>query len=461
MSKKFKRFIPIIIIIIVASALVYYLNWVARDEAGPLSASGTIEAVELIAAPETGGRVAEVLVDDGDLIQAGEPLFKLEDELLQARRRSAESALEVAEANLELILASQQSAQAAVDAAQVKLDLALSAARLDEMPERTTAWGANTPDEFQQPVWYFKKSEDLASAESETQAAEESLELERSNFDNVIQDASNADLVAAESRLSNAQTAFLVAQDVLKRSQDQGDEQLETHAQDQFDNAKAELDAAQSAYDQMLSDTASDDVLEARARLAVAQERYETALDHWNQLLTGEESLQVKSAQAALRQAEANAAQIEASTTQAEKTINQAQAELDLIDVQMDKLIVRASVAGVVLNRNIEPGEVIKAGGTAMTLGQIDELTLTVYIPEDRYGEISLGDHPIVTIDSFPDETFSAEVVRVADKAEYTPRNVQTTEGRRSTVFAVELSISDAQGRLKPGMPADVEFGGE
>jgi HlyD family secretion protein len=49
-------------------------------------------------------------------------------------------------------------------------------------------------------------------------------------------------------------------------------------------------------------------------------------------------------------------------------------------------------------------------------------------------------------------------VSRIADKAEFTPRNVQTEEGRSTTVFAVELALSNPGGLLKPGMPADVTF---
>jgi hypothetical protein len=66
-----------------------------------------------------------------------------------------------------------------------------------------------------------------------------------------------------------------------------------------------------------------------------------------------------------------------------------------------------------------------------------------------------------VAVDSFPGESFAAEVVRIADQAEFTPRNVQTEEGRRTTVFAVELTVENPEGKLKPGMPADVEFGQE
>jgi HlyD family secretion protein len=91
-------------------------------------------------------------------------------------------------------------------------------------------------------------------------------------------------------------------------------------------------------------------------------------------------------------------------------------------------------------------------------LGILDNLTITVYLPEDRYGEIRLGQSAQVQVDSYPGESFAAEVVHIADQAEFTPRNVQTAEGRRTTVFAVRLKINVDDGKLKPGMPADVSF---
>jgi membrane fusion protein YbhG len=83
---------------------------------------------------------------------------------------------------------------------------------------------------------------------------------------------------------------------------------------------------------------------------------------------------------------------------------------------------------------------------------------LTVYVPEDRYGEIKLGQHTKVNVDSFPGKVFNATVTYISDKAEYTPRNVQTVEGRKTTVFAVRLTISNTDLSLKLGMPADVIF---
>ena len=93
-----------------------------------------------------------------------------------------------------------------------------------------------------------------------------------------------------------------------------------------------------------------------------------------------------------------------------------------------------------------------------MTVGDTGNLYLTVYIPEDRYGQINLGQPVAVKVDSFPDESFTAKVTRIAEQAEFTPRNVQTAEGRATTVFAVKLAVDNAGGRLKPGMPADVYF---
>ena len=113
---------------------------------------------------------------------------------------------------------------------------------------------------------------------------------------------------------------------------------------------------------------------------------------------------------------------------------------------------------GVILTRNVEPGEFVQPGAVAFTMANLDELTITVYVPEDQYGNISLGQEAAVTVDSFSNETFDAVVTQIADQAEFTPRNVQTVEGRSSTVYAIKLKVTDSEGKLKIGMPADVVF---
>jgi HlyD family secretion protein len=106
----------------------------------------------------------------------------------------------------------------------------------------------------------------------------------------------------------------------------------------------------------------------------------------------------------------------------------------------------------------VEAGEFLQPGTTALVLGKLNNLTITVYVPEDRYGQLALGQQATVTVDSFDGLTFTATIIQIADQAEFTPRNVQTAEGRSSTVYAIKLSVENPEGKLKIGMPADVVF---
>lgn len=121
---------------------------------------------------------------------------------------------------------------------------------------------------------------------------------------------------------------------------------------------------------------------------------------------------------------------------------------------------VRSPIDGVVLERLIEPDEFVAANSTVLVVAALDALTLKIYVPEDRYGQIALGQTYPVSVDSFPGETFQGTVKYIADRAEFTPRNVQTTDSRKTTVYAVRLELVAAGGKLKPGMPADVHFDG-
>ena len=171
---------------------------------------------------------------------------------------------------------------------------------------------------------------------------------------------------------------------------------------------------------------------------------------------TREEQIKAAEAQVSAAQAQLQAAQAHQRAAQAQ--VDSAQAALNLLDVQIGKLTVISPLDGVVLTRVIQPGEIALPSATLLVLGIEDDKTITVYVPEDRYGEISVGQDADVSVDSFPGVSFKARVIHISDKAEFTPRNVQTVEGRKNTVFAIRLKIIDADNRLKAGMPADVTF---
>ncbi len=442
---------------------------------GPIQASGIVETVQVNVASEFGGRVVEVFSGEGDAVSAGDPLFRLADDLLSAQRNQVLAARDTAESNLALAEAQLASASAAQDAAETSLALAslqleqvVSAARLQEQPLREAAWAQALPEDFDRPAWYYQKHEMQEAAAAEMQLAAEELESARAAYATVLAEPYMPGLNLAESRLAAAQAAYAIAQELLQREAASNESDgISAAVQDLFDSARADLETAQSEFNSLLSEQEVNDVLEIRARLAVAQARFDLARDLYDSLRTGEDSLAVQAARLGVSQARiaqdqaaAALAQAQAAVALAQDTIAETNAALAALDVQQSKLTVTAPVSGVVLMRGVEPGEIVVPGAAAFTIGKLDALTITVFVPENRYGRISLQDTAEVQVDSFSGETFNAVVTRIANEAEFTPRNVQTQEERVTTVFAIRLEVTDPDGRLKPGMPADVTFSG-
>jgi len=443
MQTKRPTFVVIALVVIALLAGAYYFYNVTRPVNTALTASGTVETTEILIAPEVSGKVAEVLVEEGEIVQAGDVLFRINDSLPQAQRKVAASALET-------VKAAAQTAEAAAASAQAQYDLTLAAAQAEQKTSRSIDWNLAQPTEFNQPTWYFDQAEQASAAKAEMETDNSALETARSKVNSVIEKAASGDFLAAEKRLASARTAFEVAKNVLNLTTST-DQNLKDSAQQIYDDTVLELTSAQKAYNDVITTTGAADVLTARADLRVAQERYDSAQDRLRVLQTGELSLKVVSAQKNLDQAKAAAGQ-------ARIAVQQAEANLALIDTQIGKLTVSAPTDGMILTRAVEPGEVVMPGSGLLTMARLSNLTITVYIPEDRYGEIALGQTANMTVDSFPGETFIAKVVHISGKAEFTPRNVQTVAGRKTTVFAIKLSLSNASGKLKPGMPADVLF---
>lgn len=474
--------VPVIVVLLIALLVGGYFGLQAlfAENNGGLKASGTIEAVNVNISPETAGKVTEVLVDEGDAIKVADPLLYLDDSLLAAQRAVAVSQLDSA-------MAGAQAAQNALNTATYQYQIALESALEQDKSTRLQDWFTKDPNQFDQPEWYFTRNEQIRAAQTKVDVTLKALEDAQANLTKVTQSLDVADFLKAENRVLDARLEYLITEDVNDRAQNSvtsdvpvgrynrthcgtnegyfvnntrltnqlypctADEYLSESSQVLYDNAKVELDSAQEAYDDLLTTQAADTVLQARADVSVAQERYYSALDFLRNLRKGDQSINVAAAEGALKQAQA-------AVDQAQKLVEQAQANLDLNDTQIAKLTVYAPADGTVLTRNIEPGEFVQPGATVFVLANLENLTITVYVPEDRYGEISLSQQAEVNVDSFPGETFSAQVTNIADTAEYTPRNVQTVEGRSATVYAVELKVDDPGRKLKPGMPADVKF---
>ena len=438
--------VRILVVLIILGTLGYFaIRSFNPRENGQLKASGTIEAVTVNISPELAGKVKDVLVVEGQSVKTGDPLLSLDDSLLAAQRAVASAQVDSANAAL-------NTAQAAYATAQQQYDMSLTNALAAEQATRLTVWKDTKPTEFNLPVWYFSKEERVTAAQAEVDSASQALQDELQKLDDIQSRAGSAQFLQVEAQLAQARLAFQNAQAVFDATNGASDSQdLRDAAQIVLDDAELALEDAQTEYDEALTTDGATDVLEARANAVIAQEIYDNALDNLRALQTGADSQQVLTAGKTLEQAKA-------ALDQAQTAVKTSEANLALIDAQMQKLTIYASMDGTILTRNVEPGEFVQPGAIALTLANLNNLTITVYVPEDQYGNIKLGQEANVTVDSFPGEIFDAVVVHIADQAEFTPRNVQTVEGRSSTVYAIKLKVTDSEGKLKIGMPADVTF---
>ncbi len=133
----------------------------------------------------------------------------------------------------------------------------------------------------------------------------------------------------------------------------------------------------------------------------------------------------------------------------------QARAALALVEAQGSQLTLISPITGTVATRSAQVGETAAPGVPIITLVTLDPVTLVLYIPENRIGEVRVGQTVEVTVDAFPSRVFTGTVATIGTKAEFTPRNVQTREERVNLVFAVKVVIPNPDRALKPGMPAD------
>ncbi len=132
----------------------------------------------------------------------------------------------------------------------------------------------------------------------------------------------------------------------------------------------------------------------------------------------------------------------------AKENLNQARANLE------DTTIV-APISGRVITKIVRQGEVVGVGTPLVTIINMDDLYLNVFLATNYAGQVSLEDAAKVFPDAFPNKEFPAKVNKIAEKAQFTPKNVETKSQRTKLVFQIKLKITDnLNHELKPGMPA-------
>jgi HlyD family secretion protein len=202
-----------------------------------------------------------------------------------------------------------------------------------------------------------------------------------------------------------------------------------------------EFDAARSAYD-------------------VAVQRHRQAVEQRDLAKAGYRQQQIEQARWALAQAKAQYDLVKngprkEDIDQAEARLAQAQAALALAKTQLSYATVYSPLDGVVLSKNIEPGEYVAPGTAVVTIGDMVNVWVRGYVEEPDWGRVKVNQRAWITTDTWPDKKYEGHVSFVAQEAEFTPKNVQTQKERVKLVIRVKIDIKNPNMELKPGMPAD------
>jgi multidrug resistance efflux pump len=382
------------------------------DGAGPIEASGTIEAEEVVIASEFGGRVEEILAGEGEQVEAGQVLIRLDTDLVESQAGEAEAALAAARANLARVEAGSRPGEIAT--AEAMLQQAMAARDGAQHAWRDAVAIRDNPQQLNTQIDEAGTQLELAErGVTQAQAQVETLRIQRDAYAGGGDDESKTRYNTLDQQVQAAQATVAIAEE-------------------QVAGARA---SSQNLIDMRQNPVALNSVVNQ------ANAQYEDAV------------AAVGVAQASLDALLAKPTPEEVAVAEAQ--VSQAAAALGMLQIQLEKMTLYSPLSGLVSNRSIHVGETASPGVTLMTVVNLYEVKLTVYIPENRYGRIQLGQSVSVEVDSFPGKAFQGEVTYIASQAEFTPRNVQTKEERVNTVFAVKILIPNPDHDLKPGMPAD------
>jgi len=138
-------------------------------------------------------------------------------------------------------------------------------------------------------------------------------------------------------------------------------------------------------------------------------------------------------------------ASLEAASAQfadTEAAIEAADAKTEEIKTHLEDNVLKSPIGGRVLYRLAEPGEVLPAGGKALTLLDLSDVYMTIFVPTEHAGKINIGSDARILLDALPGIVIPATVSFVAPRAQFTPKEVETQTEREKLMFRVKVKIA-------------------
>lgn len=384
--------LPLVALLVAGAVGLRY--WLAPADENVIALSGRIEGDETNLGAKVGGRIAEVTVREGDVVQVGQVVARLDDAELAAQ-------LEAAQAQV-------AGAQQQVNQAQLQVSVVESQIQEAQLT-RQQAQGDTAGQVSQSQASVAAAQANLAEARARVQETLAPLDLARADRDRFATLAAQG--AVSQQQLDQAQTLVATTQETLK--------------------------ARQSAA-------------------AAAQQQVAAAQGALTQAETTGLNPEIRTAQVQRLQTQQN--QARAQLAGAEANLKQAQAAQAEVAARRDQLAITSPIAGVVSTRLVEPGEVVAPGARVLTLVNLDEVYLRGFIPQGELGRVRVGQAAHVFLDSAPDQPLVARVTAVDTEASFTPENIYFRDDRVTQVFGLRLTIDNPGGFAKPGMPADGEI---
>ncbi len=377
----------------------------------PITGTGTLEGRQVAIASELGGRIVALEVQEGDRVQAGQVLLRLDDSTARAQLAQAEAALAAAEANLAILQAGARPQQQV--AAQALLSVTLAQA------ESARASYLAAQDAISRPL---ELNLNLAQARTQMRLAEQGVALAQ----------------AERHELELRYQAALEENPQMDEKERAAWELRLKAADASIEQAQAQLSGARATYRGYYA--LRNDPVQAQISLIAAQSAYSVSLAAVQKAQADLDALRRAPRPEALRIAEAQ--------------VTQARAARELVLIQLDMLTLTSPLHGQIGVCSYHLGEIAPPGLTLITVLDLNPIYLTIYVPADRIAEVRVGQAAQVQVDAYPNQIFDGVVEYIASEAEFTPRGVQTADDRARLVFAVRIRIPNADGRLRPGLPA-------
>ena len=237
--------------------------------------------------------------------------------------------------------------------------------------------------------------------------------------------------------------------------------------------AGGQVAAQRELLARLLAGSRPEEIAQARARVKAAEARLREAeaTHRRTRILAGSQyasQQQLDNAEAALNTARASLDGEQQALTLAVKgprqeDIDGARAQLRAYEAAFEKAKeeladtkLYAPEAAVVQARILEPGDMATPQAPVFTLALDNPIWVRAYVSEPDLGKIAQGMRAEVRTDSFPNKTYRAWIGTISPTAEFTPKQVETTELRTKLVYRLRVYVCNPQNELRLGMPADV-----